>query len=210
MVAGQGAAGGGLGEAPRVRAPRAGVWGWLDSVNSACCEPAVHPICHQWRTSCTAKSQVPDNTLLRMITGVSEHQKELLLLAGAQHGLVTRQQARELGFSNRTICRCLDEKAWVPMYRGVFRLAGFPTTFEQRVLAGCRSVGPDAAASPRCAGALMYVPNQPRWGRDHRPPGKGAPQGRPACALEPDAGTGRCPHPARSADHAGADADGSC
>lgn len=87
----------------------------------------------------------------------------LTVAAGRQHGLITRRQATELDFSPRTIGRRVASGDWVPVFRGVFRLAGFPTTFEQRLLAACLSIGPDAVASHRGAAALMGVPNQPRW-----------------------------------------------
>ncbi|MEA2932463.1 MAG: hypothetical protein QOI56_1248 [Actinomycetota bacterium] len=43
---------------------------------------------------------------------------------------------------------------WVREQPDVFRLAGAPVTWEQRVLAACMSAGPGAAASHRCAALL--------------------------------------------------------
>ncbi len=78
----------------------------------------------------------------------------LLDLAGPQHGLVTRSQARERGFTDRMLRRRVGNGLLVPLSSIVFRLAGTPATWHQRLLAACWSGGPTSLASHRSAAAL--------------------------------------------------------
>lgn len=83
--------------------------------------------------------------------------------AGQQHGVISKEQAAEFGISTRTLRRRLASGEWVQVFRGAYRMAGFPTGFPQTMMAACLSVGPDAVASHHAVGALLEVPNVPRW-----------------------------------------------
>lgn len=79
-------------------------------------------------------------------------------LAARQHGLVTADQLRGLGFSDPMIRRRVATGRWVKVDRGVLRIAGAPVTWESQVLACVLAAGPGAVASHRTAAAL--------WGLD--------------------------------------------
>src|SRR5437764_15241421 len=77
--------------------------------------------------------------------------------ARGQHGLITRAQARELGFSDDAIDRRMRTGVWQRVHRGVLLLPGAPDTWQQAVLAACLAI-PGAAASHRAAAALWEIP----------------------------------------------------
>ncbi len=58
-------------------------------------------------------------------------------LAERQHGVVTREQARRAGLSDREIAGRLRTKRWVALRRGVFVIAGAPSTREQAIHSAC-------------------------------------------------------------------------
>lgn len=70
-----------------------------------------------------------------------------------QWGLVTKQQAREL-MSDKTIERYRARGLLVIVYPGVYRLAGVPASWRQRMLAGCMAYGDPVALSHRAAAKL--------------------------------------------------------
>src|SRR4051794_1795761 len=77
-----------------------------------------------------------------------------------QHGLVTGHQVLER-YTPKELERLIRIRQLEPMRPGVYRLAGTPPTWEQRVLATCLSVAPPAVASHRTAARLWgisYVP----------------------------------------------------
>jgi len=78
-------------------------------------------------------------------------------LAETQHGVVTRRQAEKNGFTAGACERRLASGRWVPVHRGVYRLAGTPQSWEQSVMAACLAV-PSCVASHRVAGALWRFP----------------------------------------------------
>jgi hypothetical protein len=73
-----------------------------------------------------------------------------------QHGLVTRAQALAL-MSPGTLDRWIRGRRLEPVRRGVYRMAGAPETWEQRLLAACMAAGPEARASVRSAAALHQL-----------------------------------------------------
>jgi very-short-patch-repair endonuclease len=79
--------------------------------------------------------------------------------AEAQHGVFTRRQARDAGFTARMIDRRVADGRWQVLYRGLYRPAGTPETWEQRLMAACL-VG-SAVASHRSAGLLWGFPAMP-------------------------------------------------
>jgi very-short-patch-repair endonuclease len=78
-------------------------------------------------------------------------------LAERQHGLITRAQARGAGLSPRAIDRRLATGGFITVHRRVYRVAGVPLSWEQRILAACLAAGPDAAASHVSAGVLWAL-----------------------------------------------------
>jgi very-short-patch-repair endonuclease len=75
-------------------------------------------------------------------------------VAARQRSLVHRDQALVLGMTVRQFQIRAASGFLVREQPNVFRLAGAAVTWEQRVLAACMSVGPDAAASHRGAALL--------------------------------------------------------
>ncbi len=87
-----------------------------------------------------------------------------ILLAERQHGLVTIGQARAAGLTRSAILHRLASGRWEPVGVGVYRLAGTPRTWEQRLNALVLASGPSAAASHRSAAALLAIPGFSRSG----------------------------------------------
>jgi very-short-patch-repair endonuclease len=77
----------------------------------------------------------------------------------SQHGVFTRRQARDAGFTARMIDRRVADGRWQVLYRGLYRPAGTPETWELRLMAACL-VG-SAVASHRSAGLLWGFPAMP-------------------------------------------------
>ena len=71
-----------------------------------------------------------------------------------QYGLVHRAQALEAGISSSGIHRRLGSGTWIRHYRCVYGVAGAPASLEQRGLAACLAVGPEAVVSHLSAGAM--------------------------------------------------------
>jgi len=82
----------------------------------------------------------------------------LVSLASRQHGLVTREQALEVGMTARQIVRRLQRGRWRPVRRGVYAGGWVPPSWEQAVLAVVLAVGPPCAASHGTAGRLWGLP----------------------------------------------------
>src|SRR5260370_40258000 len=96
-------------------------------------------------------------------------ERAILGLAQAQHGVLSRHQALCEGLSPSAIDRRLAAGEWVRVFQGVYRLAGVKTTWEQRVMSGWLSAGPDALASHPSGAAPLCVPRSPRWGEGRGP-----------------------------------------
>jgi hypothetical protein len=74
-------------------------------------------------------------------------------LAERQHGVFSRTQAIEAGIHHSAIDRRVNNGEWEPVDYGVYRVAGAPPTWRQRLMAACLA-GP-AVASHRAAAALL-------------------------------------------------------
>lgn len=83
-------------------------------------------------------------------------------LAREQHGVISRAQARDLGFTARAIVRRLESGRWETMHPAVYRIAGSPSSWEQRLMAGILLGGPGALASHRAAAELWELAGVPR------------------------------------------------
>lgn len=75
-------------------------------------------------------------------------------LAATQHGVIGHQQAIDAGLSKFAINRRASTGSWIRVLPGVYRLAGVPVTWHQRLMAACLWGGPGAVASHRSAAAL--------------------------------------------------------
>jgi hypothetical protein len=75
-------------------------------------------------------------------------------IAATQYGVVTREQAHELGLTDRQIRLRLENGRWERLALHTFRIAGAPVSWRQQLMAACLAAGPRAAASHRSAAAL--------------------------------------------------------
>lgn len=78
-------------------------------------------------------------------------------LAATQHGLISRAWLVGAGVSPSMIQRWLAAGRLQAVRRGVYRAAGAPETWEQRMLAAVLAAGPGAVASHRSAGRLWGI-----------------------------------------------------
>ncbi|MGH9132101.1 MAG: type IV toxin-antitoxin system AbiEi family antitoxin domain-containing protein, partial [Acidimicrobiales bacterium] len=85
---------------------------------------------------------------------MKENERKIMGDAATRHGLITAADARRLGLTYRMVETRLASGRWVGVGRGVYRLAGVPVTWEQRVLATCLLGGRGAVASHHSAAVL--------------------------------------------------------
>lgn len=97
-------------------------------------------------------------------------------LGARQHAVVTFGQMRGAGLTRHEIAHLLQIGRLIAMFEGVYRLAGAPTTWRQRLMAACLATG--GVASHRAAAWL--------WGAD-------LPGGEPP--IEVTVARSRCPKP---------------
>jgi len=78
--------------------------------------------------------------------------------ASKQHGLLTREQLKALGASDRTIARRSRAGLWERLFPGVFRLLPSSLSgWHQRLMGVCLWLGHDAVISHSAAGALWKL-----------------------------------------------------
>lgn len=82
----------------------------------------------------------------------------LLELAARQHGLVSRQQARDAGLTRSALAHRIRHGGWQPVTPRVLRRTGAPPSDEQRALAAVLDVGRSTYASHHSAMALWGHP----------------------------------------------------
>ena len=75
-------------------------------------------------------------------------------IASAQHSVVSRKQLSDAGVSGYLVDRRLAKGVLVPMHAGVYRVAGGPVTWPQRIMAATLAAGPGAVAAHRAAAFL--------------------------------------------------------
>ena len=83
------------------------------------------------------------------------------LVAEKQHGVFSREQALAAGASREMIKGRLESGDWQALAQGVYRHAGAPRNWHQRLAALVLAAGPGAAASHRSAAALLRLPGFP-------------------------------------------------
>jgi very-short-patch-repair endonuclease len=81
--------------------------------------------------------------------------------AAAQHGVLSRSQAIGLGVTRSMVEWRLATGRWEALHPAVYRLAGTPETWRQRLLAACLAAGASSAASHRSAAVLRSLPEVP-------------------------------------------------
>lgn len=74
-----------------------------------------------------------------------------------QFGIIARRQALASRMSPRSIDRKVSSGGWIPIYRGVYRLAAVQFGWNQRLMAAYLLVGEPAAVSRRAAGGLWKL-----------------------------------------------------
>lgn len=90
---------------------------------------------------------------MRSIGGVAVIDAACERLSCRHHGVITREQARELGMSRAQIRYRVRQRRWFELFPGVFFIGGTRPTWESRLAAAVASAGDRAAASGRGAGA---------------------------------------------------------
>lgn len=83
---------------------------------------------------------------------------KLAAIAANQHGLFTRPQAIEAGLSYKVVRRGMTLGRWSELHAGVYRIAGSPSTWNQRLLATCFAWGDKALVSHVTAAAHWNLP----------------------------------------------------
>ncbi len=97
-------------------------------------------------------------------------------VAAKQYGVVSRDQVLGLGVTKRVIQVRLESGRWERLHMGVYRLAGTPSSWHQRLMVGCLACKNDAVVSHRSAAALRKLP-----GFDGGPVELSVPNGRGRC-----------------------------
>ena len=80
----------------------------------------------------------------------------------AQFGVIHQGQALAAGMTHRMIQYRIRSRRWEDLHPVVYRIAGTPTSREQRIMAAVLYGGTDAAAFGRCAAALWDLEGG-RW-----------------------------------------------
>jgi very-short-patch-repair endonuclease len=78
-------------------------------------------------------------------------------LARSQHGLLSRTQAEELGFTRHAISHRLESGAWERLRPSVYRLAGTPSSWHQQVMVAVLASKQFALASHSTAARLWRL-----------------------------------------------------
>lgn len=86
------------------------------------------------------------------------HHDPLFELAGAQHGLVTREQLRAAGRDRAWVRRRIEDGLLVPLGPRVLRVAGSPATAPQTALAAVLDAGGPATLARRAALGAWGIP----------------------------------------------------
>lgn len=104
--------------------------------------------------------------------------RELASLAEHQHAVFDVPLLDHLGFSPDQRRSRVERGLWIPMFRGVYRLAGAPVTWMSTLCAAVLAGRPPAAAAMRSAASLWAIDGGdrrlqelmcPRWRRERSP-----------------------------------------
>jgi hypothetical protein len=102
-------------------------------------------------------------------------ERKLDRVAMNQHGLISRPQALALGMSLKQLRLHLKNGQLVRLRRGVYRVRGAPSTWEQTVLAACLATGGVASHQTACRlfGSQVVASNKLALAATHGPKGDG-------------------------------------
>lgn len=75
-------------------------------------------------------------------------------IAAGQHAAVSRRQLLDAGVPAHVVAHRVGGGLLIPVHAGVYRVAGSPVTWHQRIVAGTLAAGAGAVASHRAAGFL--------------------------------------------------------
>ena len=90
--------------------------------------------------------------------GKSWHSERLVAaLAASQHGVFSRAQALEAGFTDKMIWSRLEAGLWARPHAGVYRIASVPASWRSRVMAASLACSPPALGSHRTAAAMWAL-----------------------------------------------------
>ena len=85
-------------------------------------------------------------------------------LDGRQHGVVSRAQLHELGFTKYAVRRRVQSKRLLRLYPGVYAVGHDALTLDARRLAAVLACGPGALLSHQAAGAAQHLlPSSPQF-----------------------------------------------
>jgi hypothetical protein len=94
-------------------------------------------------------------------------QREWLVLLSVQAGIVDREQARRLGFSDRQIIHRLNTDRWQRVHAGVYATFSGPVSRPARLWAAIRWAGEGAMLSHDTAAELYGIVDSPRGNTIH-------------------------------------------
>jgi very-short-patch-repair endonuclease len=86
--------------------------------------------------------------------GPVEADRIIASIAAAQHAAVSRRQLLDAGVTTHVIGHRVRGGLLIPLHAGVYRVAGSPVTWHQRIMASTLAAGAGAVASHRAAGFL--------------------------------------------------------
>lgn len=86
--------------------------------------------------------------------GRVETDRIIASLAAGQHAAVSRRQLLDAGVPAHVVAHRIRSGLLIPLHAGVYRVAGSPVTWHQRIAAGTLAAGAGAVASHRAAGYL--------------------------------------------------------
>lgn len=84
----------------------------------------------------------------------------MLSYAHARHGVVSRRELLDLGYSQRAVSRRVEDGVLIPVHRSIYRLSAIPDFWMGRTYAACRSLEPHVVASHRSAAAIWELGDQ--------------------------------------------------
>ncbi|MEO7802918.1 MAG: type IV toxin-antitoxin system AbiEi family antitoxin domain-containing protein [Actinomycetota bacterium] len=79
-------------------------------------------------------------------------------IAAKQFGLITRAQAKAVGFTQKMVSARVTKGTWCREYPGVYRLVSSPVSWEQKLMAAQLWAGDDTLFSHRTAAWLFSLP----------------------------------------------------
>src|SRR5438270_7736979 len=86
---------------------------------------------------------------------------KIAAITACQYALITARQAMDAGLSRGAIKRRVATGEWMPVRRGVFRVAAAPRSWRQDLLAAVLAAGDGAVVGGLSAAALWKVPGFP-------------------------------------------------